>query len=127
MTFHEILKRLVEETPGALAGAVMGSDGIPVEEYARRRSPGERPTPRFELPAVAVEFQSVVEQARKVAASIEGKGGLEEIVLVTGELQLLFRQVDEEYFVVLALGATGTLGKARYLIAALLREVREAL
>ena len=34
MTFREILANVIDNTPGALAGAIMATDGIPVEEYA---------------------------------------------------------------------------------------------
>ena len=35
MTFREILERVVLQTPGALAGAVMAADGIPIDELER--------------------------------------------------------------------------------------------
>ena len=125
MTFREILEKIVERTPGAVGGAIMGADGIPVDEYALpRRARGED---GLDLPALAVEFQSVVEQARKVAGSLDGDGQLHELVLMTTGHQLLFRQIDDEYFVVVALEPTGTLGKARYLVRSLLRELREGL
>ena len=120
MTFQEILAAVLDDTPGALAGAIMGNDGIPLQEYARE--PG-----RVDLPSVAVEFQSVLEQARKVAASLDDGGELQEFILMTSQNQLLFRQIDDEYFVVIALEPTGSLGKARYLIRSLLNDLREGL
>lgn len=120
MTFREILATLVEETPGAVAGAIMAEDGIAVEEYAREHA-------RIDLLTLAVEFQSVLEQAKKVAGSLDGDGRLDELVLTTTHHQLLFRQIDAEYFVTLALEPAGTLGKARYLLRGLLRELREGL
>ena len=121
MTFREILTQIVDGTPGGLAGAIMGSDGIAIDEY---RAPGCA----LELSAVAVEFQRVLEQARKVSGSLYGKGSEpEELVLVTRDHQLLFRQVDEEYFVALALLPNGVLGKARYLVRSLLDSLRSEL
>jgi predicted regulator of Ras-like GTPase activity (Roadblock/LC7/MglB family) len=122
MTFREILARMVEGTPGGLAAAVMGSDGIAVDEYRREGQ-------ALDLTAVAVEFQRVLEQAKKVAGMLYGQSGSqpEELVLVTGEHQLLFRQVDEEYFVVMALSPGGFLGKARHLVRTLLESIRQEL
>jgi predicted regulator of Ras-like GTPase activity (Roadblock/LC7/MglB family) len=122
VTFREILTLLVEGSPGALAAAVMGSDGISVDEYRKRNC-------SLELSIVAVEFQRVLEQAKKVAASLYGHGGAqpEELVLVTEEHQLLFVQADSEYFVVLALEPSGMLGKARYLARTLLEPLRREL
>lgn len=122
MTFREILTRIVDETPGALAGAIMGRDGIPVDEY-------EREPEAVDLSAVAVEFEAVLAQATKIAGALfagEG-GGLDEVVLVAGGRQLVFRPVDDEYFIVVALDRTGVLGKARYLMRSVLQEVRDEL
>jgi predicted regulator of Ras-like GTPase activity (Roadblock/LC7/MglB family) len=122
MTFREILQQLVEDTPGALAAALMGSDGIPIDAY---RAPGAR----LDLPALAVEFQRVLEEARKTTLALYGdaRGRLAELILNTGESQLLFREVDAEYFVVIALEPTGSLGKARYLMRGLLRDLQREL
>jgi predicted regulator of Ras-like GTPase activity (Roadblock/LC7/MglB family) len=122
MTFREILAQIVQGTPGGLAAAVMGSDGIPIDEH---RSAGES----LDLAAVAVEFQRVLDQAKKVSATLYGRGEIEpeELVLVTAEHQLIFRQIDAEYFVVMALEKNGMLGKARFLIRALLESIRQEL
>jgi predicted regulator of Ras-like GTPase activity (Roadblock/LC7/MglB family) len=121
-TFREILSDIVEQTPGGIAAAVMASDGIPVDEY-RKRGAG------LELASVAVEFQRVLEQAKQIAGLLYGQNGSqpEELVLVTGQHQLLFRQADGDHFVVIALDPTGMLGKARYLVRTLLDAIREEL
>ena len=121
MTFREILARIVDPTPGAIAGAIMGADGIPLEEYGDGGS--------VDLNAVAVEFHAVLEQAAKVSGLLYGssEGSLEELVLRTSHHQLLFRQIDSEYFVVIALGPDGMLGKARYLLTSLLCTLQEEL
>ncbi|MCZ6570220.1 MAG: hypothetical protein O7B23_08690 [Deltaproteobacteria bacterium] len=122
MTFREILERIVLQTPGALAGAVMAADGIPIDELEREEG-------SVDLTAVAVEFQRVLDQARKVAGALYGPsgGGLEELILITSVHQLYFRQIDDEFFVTIALKTTGSLGKARYLVRSLLQELRDAL
>ena len=122
MTFREILTGIVDGTPGALAGAIMGADGIAIEEYGKSTS-------TLELTAVAIEFQRVLEQARKVSGALyhEGERGLEELILVTSEHQLYFREIDDEYFMVVALDPTGVLGKARYSVRNVLDELRSQL
>ena len=122
MTFREILALVVDGTPGALAGAIMGADGIPVDEYQASGS-------NVDLTAIAVEFEGVLEQARKVTGAVFGDrgGALEELVLTTGGPQLLFRHVDGEYFMVVALESTGSLGKARYLVRSVLQKVQQEL
>jgi predicted regulator of Ras-like GTPase activity (Roadblock/LC7/MglB family) len=122
VTFREILAEIVDATPGALAGAIMGCDGIPVEEY--HREPGG-----VDLDMLVVEFQLVVEQARKVASALyhDPASGLEELILRTSTHQILFRQIDAEYFLVVVLDPGGILGKARYLTRAVLEQIRSAL
>jgi predicted regulator of Ras-like GTPase activity (Roadblock/LC7/MglB family) len=120
MTFMEILAQVVDSTPGALAGAIMGSDGIAVEDYVR-------PGAKVDLPAVAVEFLAVLVGARMVARTLAPDGALDELVLTSRAHTLFFRQLDDEYFLVIALEPSGMLGKARYLVRSLMDELRQRL
>ena len=122
MTFREILQSLVDQTPGALAAAVMAGDGVAIDEYAR-------PDADVDLGAVAIEFGRVFHQSQKVAGALDASraGALEEMLLVTGANQLYFRQLDDDSFLVIALDATGMVGKARYLARAFAQEIRESL
>lgn len=122
MTFREILARIVDDTPGALAGAIMSHDGIPVDEYASADN-------TVDLSAVAVEFEQVFDRATKVAGAVfeAGEGVLEELVIGTRGPQLLFARIDAEYFIVIALSRGGMLGKARYMVRSVLRKVQEEL
>ena len=83
----------------------------------------------MDLASLAVEFQQVLEQSRKVAGALYGDsgGGLEELILVTDAQQLFFRQIDDEIFEAIALERTGVLGKARYMVRSLLDNLREEL
>ena len=122
MTFREILSSLVDQTPGALAAAVMAADGVAIDEYARQGA-------EVDLGAIAIEFGRIFHQSQKVADSLYGprEGELHELVLVTAGHQLFFRQLDDEMFLVIALAPTGIVGKARWLARSLLDQIREAL
>jgi predicted regulator of Ras-like GTPase activity (Roadblock/LC7/MglB family) len=122
MTFREILSTLVDQTPGALAAAVMAADGVAIDEYAREGA-------EVDLGAIAIEFGRIFHQSQKVADSLYGSrdGELHELVLVTSGHQLFFRQLDDEMFLVVALQPTGIVGKARWLARSLLDQIREAL
>lgn len=122
MTFREMLASIIDGTPGALGGAIMGRDGIALEEYELERD-------RVDLTAVAVEFERVLAQASKVAGALFGtrESGLEELAITTHGPQLLFRHIDDEYFLVIALEKTGSLGKARYLVRQILQDLQEEL
>ena len=122
MTFREILQSLVDQTPGALAAAVMAGDGVAIDEYAK-------PGSDVDLGAISIEFGRVFHQSQKVANALSGSrdGSLEEMLLVTLASQVYFRQLDDDSFLVVALEATGIVGKARYLARTLVQEIREAL
>ncbi len=122
MTFLEILTTVVEGTPGALAGAIMASDGIPVEEHVREGAD-------VDLAALAVEFQRVLEQSNKVAGALyRGEDeALRELILIMAGHQILFRVIDSDFFIVVALTPGGSLGKARYLIRTVLHQLKDAL
>jgi len=122
MTFREILSTLVDQTPGALAAAVVAADGVAIDEYARDGA-------EVDLSAIAIEFGRIFHQSQKVSDALYGSraGDLHELVLVTAGHQLFFRQLDDEMFLVMALSPTGLVGKARWLARSLLDQIREAL
>lgn len=121
MTFREILEHVIRQTPGAQAGAIMGTDGVPIEEYTV-------PGADIDLNGLTIEFSGVLEQLRKVSGSLYGQpDALEEVLLGTREHQLLFRPVDDEYLFVVALDPLGMVGKARYLVRSVMEELREEL
>jgi predicted regulator of Ras-like GTPase activity (Roadblock/LC7/MglB family) len=122
MTFREILQSLVDQTPGALAAAVMAGDGVAIDEYAR-------PGCDVDLGAISIEFGRVFHQSQKIAGALDASraGALEEMLIVTGASQIYFRQLDDDSFLVIALEPTGIVGKARYLARTLVQEIREAL
>ena len=121
MTFRELLAEIVDRTPGAVAATIMGQDGIAIDEYIA--------APTLDLTAVAVESEQLLMQARKVCGSLFERPDdrLEELVLTTGSNQLLFREIDREYFLIVVLDRHGLLGKARYLVANALQDLREEL
>ena len=122
MTFRELLKGLVQQTPGGLAAMLVGMDGIPVDQFPHDED-------LLDLSTVTVEFERVIAETRKAVDALGGEtlGSLEELIVSTTRYHLLFRAVDEEYVLVMALDPQGFLGKARYLVACLLQDIRREL
>jgi predicted regulator of Ras-like GTPase activity (Roadblock/LC7/MglB family) len=119
MSFEEILRGIVGQCPGCIGVALMGSDGIPIAEVGGSGE-GE------EVTLLGVEFGRVLDEARKVAATVGG-GELEELVIAMAHSQVVMRAVDRDTLFVLALDPTGNLGKARYLLRRHTLDVREQL
>jgi hypothetical protein len=77
---------------------------------------------------MAVEFQGVLQASSKASGALgSGRDDLRELVLVSAERQLLFRPVDDDLLLLVALGPAGVLGKARFLAGLLLADLRAQL
>lgn len=124
MNFEPTLRKMVEGVSGAIGIALMGSDGIPIAElYA----PGvDAAASDGEVSAAGVEFGRILDEVRKAADAIGG-GRLEETVIGLARYWLLFRVVDEELFLVVALEPRGNLGKARFLMRRFLLDLQQQL
>ena len=121
MSFEDTLREMVTDCPGAIGIALMGSDGIPVAQVqSETDDPGEL---RDDASAAGVEFGRILDEMRKAADGIGG-GRLEESFVGLSNYWLLFRTVDDEFFLVVALTRTGNLGKARYLLRRHLEKLR---
>jgi len=124
VSFKEILQEIVEGCGGGMGAALMGMDGLPIEQVGSER---ESEVPLLEDISVAgVEFQRVLEETHKASDGIEA-GSMEETVLIFARISLVFRPVDEETFLVVAVAPDGNLGKARYLIRKNLYAIRQEL
>jgi predicted regulator of Ras-like GTPase activity (Roadblock/LC7/MglB family) len=106
--FLENLKRVVAETEGAVAGLLMGFDGITVEQYTV-------PQGGVDIQTVGMEFSFILTQVRKAAEILE-VGAVQEVAIRTAALTMLIRVVTPEYFVALAIRPDGNFGKGRYLL-----------
>jgi predicted regulator of Ras-like GTPase activity (Roadblock/LC7/MglB family) len=106
--FRDSLRRLVEQTQGGIAGLLMGFDGIAVESFLAEPK-------KLDMQTVSMEFSFILSQVRKAVESID-TGGLEELVVRTERLTLIFRVITKDYFVALAVAPTGNAAKGRYLM-----------
>jgi predicted regulator of Ras-like GTPase activity (Roadblock/LC7/MglB family) len=116
MTFEPTLQKMIDGCPGVLGIALMGSDGIPVSEI--EAEPGSDV-----VSGAGVEFGRILDEVRKSSDALGG-GRLEEVVITLNRFTLIFRGVDDELFLIVALAASGNLGKARFLLRRHLIELR---
>jgi predicted regulator of Ras-like GTPase activity (Roadblock/LC7/MglB family) len=116
MTFNEILQEIVDQCGGGIGAALMGNDGIPIEEYGSDTS--------VEVGTAGVEFGRILMDIRKASDALAG-GQVDETIIRMARFTLIFQPVDDENFLVLALTPDGNLGKARYLIRRHMLAVRQ--
>jgi predicted regulator of Ras-like GTPase activity (Roadblock/LC7/MglB family) len=105
--FKKMLETVIERTEGSLGALIMGTDGIAVEKVL-----GEAGT-EANLDVAAAEFTSLVRGAQR-AGTDTGLGDLRELVVSLSNAMLVMRLLSHDYFVVLALGPKGNLGRGRF-------------
>jgi predicted regulator of Ras-like GTPase activity (Roadblock/LC7/MglB family) len=109
MSFESILGQVLNECPGALGVALMGSDGIPIAQVAADSDLGD------EVSLLGVEFGRILDEARK-AADAAGAGSVRELAVQTERCHVLIHALDRETYLVLAVVPEGNVGKGRYLM-----------
>lgn len=118
MNFSTILRTLVDDCGGGLGAALMGSDGIPIEQVEASELPAAFAASADEiaeqLGAVGVEFGRVLDETRKASDSVGG-GPIEELVMRAARFWVLLRTVDDDNFLVVTLVPDANVGKARFL------------
>lgn len=124
MSFQPILRAIVEGANGAIGVALLGSDGIAIEQVMAATDAGRALEEDFG--AAGVEFGRILDEIRKASDAIGG-GPVRETVVSLARFTLILHTVDDETFLVMALLPDGNLGKARYLLRRHLPSVREAL
>ena len=121
MSFAPMLREIVESCGGGIAAALMQSDGIPIEEVTL-----DAAVLPDGIEVAAVEFGRILDEIRKASDAIGG-GASTETVIALARMSLIFRAVDDDLFLVVALAPDGNLGKARYLMRRQLHELRQLL
>jgi predicted regulator of Ras-like GTPase activity (Roadblock/LC7/MglB family) len=124
MSFEPTLQKMIDGCSGAIGVALMGSDGIAVAEFQAQNP--DLGVLDGDVSAAGIEFGRILDDVRKASDALNG-GRLEEIVVGLARFTLLFRSVDDELFLVVALAEGGNLGKARFLLRRHLLELREQL
>ena len=128
MSFEAILRTIVEGCGGGIGAALMGNDGIPIEEFTAAKAPnspmaGDSGQP-VEVSIAGVEFGRILMDIRRASDALGG-GSLEETIVRVKGFMLIFQPIDDENFLVLALARDGNLGKARYLIRRHVHAIRQ--
>ncbi len=124
MSFESILQSVIDDCRGALAIALMGADGIPVAEAQSEVVHEDGPV--ADIATASVEFGRILGEIAKASDALGG-GSLSETVISLARFTLIFRSVDEELILIMALAPDGNLGKARYLMRRHLIAIREEL
>ena len=106
--FRDNLRRIVEQTQGALSALLMGFDGIPVETF-------QADNKKVDIQTVGMEFSHILTQVRKAADGLDA-GGVEDVTIRTEKMTILIRILTKDYFLAVVVAPNGIPGKGRYLM-----------
>lgn len=107
MGFTEILRRIVDEEKDALCVAIVGTDGIVVEERLVDS--------QIDLASVGAEYSSILKDISKVSDSLRF-GDVKEVVVFTDKAIVMLKGINKEYFILFAIKPDGNIGKGRFLL-----------
>lgn len=114
----EILKKVVESTPGAKGAILMGFDGISVAQWVKPEFAAET-----DIESMAMEFSFRFLELRDAATSLE-MGTVSDITLKAEFGSVVVRVLSQEYFVTVLLAHAGHMGKGRWLLRSQLAALR---
>lgn len=106
----EILRKIVESTPGAKGAILMGFDGISVEQWVKPEFENE-----LDIESMAMEFSFRFLELRDAANSLE-MGAISDITLKAEFGTVLVRVLSQEYFATVLLGNPAHMGKGRWML-----------
>ena len=103
--FKDILEGLASRLEEVRGAAMVGVDGIPIEELSRGAG--------VDLERLAAECTSLIKTAAATGRALD-QGRAQEVVLRCEGAQTILRSVTADYFLCLILGPDSHLGRARY-------------
>jgi predicted regulator of Ras-like GTPase activity (Roadblock/LC7/MglB family) len=107
--FQDLLKDIIARTEGALAGLVMGFDGISVDAFIAE---GDSPV---EVENVGMEYSVILKEIKRAAELLDA-GTAREVSIQAEKMTTVIRMINDDYFVAVALRPDGNYGKARFLL-----------
>ena len=107
--FRTVLEEILAKVPGALSVALMGVDGIPIEEA---RVPADRQA-GLNVDLIAAEYAALQKRIAKTNQGLD-LTEVREFQIVTDRLAVLLNMVSAEYFLLLLMDRAAGTGRARY-------------
>lgn len=107
MGFSETLKEAVEKVDGAVSAMVVGTDGIPVEEYATEKL--------LSLEALGAEASAMIKDINRAGEDL-GLGATREFSIISDRCGIIMRRINEAYYLALVLRPDGNYGKGRFIL-----------
>ncbi len=107
MSFDESLRRIANNMEESLGVALVGMDGIVVEEHKK--------DPLLDLHSLGAEYCTAIRNLEKTSDSLS-LGVMRELSIVAEKSTILLKRINDDYFLILVIGSDGNFGKGRFLM-----------
>jgi predicted regulator of Ras-like GTPase activity (Roadblock/LC7/MglB family) len=108
MVFSDLLKHIVGRVDGAIGALIMGLDGIAIEQQI---NDADRYDNRLSM--IAAAYATLLRNSMRTSSDV-GVGQLQEMTVLSGNMMLVIKLINPEYFLLVALEANGNVGRARF-------------
>jgi predicted regulator of Ras-like GTPase activity (Roadblock/LC7/MglB family) len=105
---------MVNRVDGAVSAMIIGTDGIPVDEYALEKI--------IDLNALGAETSQMMKDI-KFAAENLGLGEAKEFSVVSDLCGIIMRKINDDYFLAMVIKPEGNYGKGRYVLRSTISQI----
>lgn len=116
--YHEYVKQVVQEVPGALAASIAGADGISLAGYSQ--------VPDFDFGLVDAELASMHRTSQKASSGMSA-GEVGEVVIVCANATFIVHPIGSEFYLSITLKGEKSLGMARVVARRMADELKKSL
>jgi predicted regulator of Ras-like GTPase activity (Roadblock/LC7/MglB family) len=104
MDFKAILTEMIGSVDGAIGAGLVGLDGLVIDQVSVKAD--------FDITVAGAEYATMIKNARKASENF-GLGKTTEVLVSTESATMIMSAVGDQYFVAIALGLDGNLGRGR--------------
>lgn len=116
MPFKSLMKRLLEDIPGALGAIIVDWEGESVDHVARIDD--------YDIKVLGAHSGIILGQLRDTLSRVDS-GELDQVVIRTGEDKILISPLTEDYLLILQLGGEAIVSRAAYKMRLCVDELRD--
>ena len=107
MSFSEVLKETVAKVDGAVSAIIIGTDGIPVQEYLEEKL--------VDLAGLSAESSAMIKDINLAADNL-GLGEAKEFSIISDRCGIIMRKINQDYYLALIIKPDGNYGKGRFVL-----------
>jgi predicted regulator of Ras-like GTPase activity (Roadblock/LC7/MglB family) len=107
MSFSEVLKETVAKVDGAVSALIIGTDGIPVQEYLKEKL--------VDLAGLSAEASAMMKDINLAADNL-GLGEAKEFSIISDRCGIIMRKINPDYYLALIIKPDGNYGKGRFVL-----------